>query len=356
MRALFIVHGNTQIGMGHVMRSLSLAEKFRERGHQVIFFSKYKSGSFVMKGRSFEVIECIDSEESADIEKFSYGATEELITDERVLAANISGKFDVILVDSYNVTQDFFVWLKKYSKCLVYIDDLNAFSYPVDILINGTAAAFDMRYEETQSARLLLGISYNLIRKEFQNLSCRKVNAEIKNVLITTGNSDPCDMIGKILEILREKNIYQDFIFHIIVGSGFRQEKWGKLDILTSSSVILHRSPSSMSEIMLKCDLAITAGGSTIYELAACGVPIIAFAYAENQIPQVMAMEREGLLQYIGMFNSIKWETLIEHIKYLNENYEVRRKLTWKLQSLVDAKGTLRIVKVVESMCSLRNE
>lgn len=349
---LFIVHGNAQMGMGHVMRSLSLAEAFRERGHQVFFFSKYKPGASIIEDKGFEVIGCIESEASADIEKFSYGAAEELITDKKVLGANISENLDVILVDSYNVTQDFFVWLKKYSKCLAYVDDLNAFSYPVDILINGTAAAFDMGYEKIQSARLLLGGSYNLIRKEFQNLPCHKVNAEIKNVLITTGNSDPCNMTGKILDILKEKKIYQDFIFHIIVGSGFGRDKRKKFAMLAGPCVVLYDSPGSMSEIMLKCDLAITAGGSTIYELAACGVPIIAFAYAENQLPQVIAMEREGLLQYIGMFDSLKKEALIDYIQYMRENYEVRRELTRKLQSLVDAKGALRIVEVVESVSS----
>lgn len=355
MRVYFIVHGNSKIGMGHVMRSLSLAEAFRERGHSVSFFSKYNLGIGIIRKRGFEVhcipgyIEAEETEEKGT-EGFFYGTRQEAIYEAEYISAQIKESADILIVDSYNVNKEFFSILKRKAKCLIYIDDLNAFSYQVDVLINGSSAAHNMGYEKIQTAQLLLGLQYNLIRREFKNLPLRDVKAEVENVLITTGNSDPCHMTEKILKIFKEEKAFQKFKLHVIIGSGFDADGSMDFDALNELSVFLYHKPENICEIMLKCDLAITAGGSTIYELAACGVPCIVFAYADNQIPQIIEMEKEELLQYIGRYQSINKAMLIRHIQYMQEQYQLRKNLIKKLQTLVDGRGASRIVEEIEKM------
>ena len=182
MKVCFIAHGSENIGMGHVMRSLSLAEAFRERNNEISFFSKYKLGVNEIKAQGFKIIGGIQSTRHNNKQGFCYGDNSELAKDVQNLASNSLGIFDVIVVDSYNVTKEFFIELRKHTKCLIYIDDLNAFTYPVDIILNGTASAKDMGYEKCQQAYLLLGLKYNLLRNEFRNIPKKEVHKEFKNI------------------------------------------------------------------------------------------------------------------------------------------------------------------------------
>jgi len=75
-----------------------------------------------------------------------------------------------------------------------------------------------------------------------------------------------------------------------------------------------------MSEIMLKCDVAVTAGGSTMYELAACGIPMVTFIYADNQRPAVEMLEQEG---YIVKLRGKVFFSVDEKIFWFGKSYEI---------------------------------
>ena len=352
MNVYFVVHGSAHIGMGHVMRSLSLAEAFRECGHQVVFFSKYEPGIARIRKSGFPVRIIPGFGEKKKVKGFFYGNPEEALQDAQYIWKQLSETADIIIVDSYNVTPEFFRTLKKASRYLVYIDDLNAFSYPVDFLINGSAAAMDMGYEKTQSAQLLLGLSYNLIRKEFRDLPLRQSKEKITDILLTTGNSDPCHMTEMFRDILAGENIFRNINFHVIIGSGFGPGNLKDLNTWADLTVYFYEQPERVSMIMQKCDLAITAGGSTLYELAACGVPAIAFAYAKNQIPQILALEKRELLYYIGIYQNINKDKLVKSISYIQENSAFRNNISQKMQTLIDARGVLRLINELEKHIS----
>lgn len=348
MKVYFIAHGSAETGMGHIMRSLSLAEAFRERGHEVYFFSKYKAGIILIEKYGFPVNFIPTPTEQKRTDGFYYGNFQEAMLDAQYIYTNLKDSADLIIIDSYNICKDFFMILKNRTKYLAYIDDLNAFSYPVDFLINGSASALDMGYEKTQSSHLFLGLSYNLLRREFCDLPMRHINKTITDVLFTTGNSDPYHMTEKIRDIVVKEKISENLTFHVIIGSGFQAGNLKELKTWKGRTVYFYEQPKQISLIMQKCDLAISAGGSTLYELAACGVPTIVFAYADNQIPQILAMDKKGLLQYIGKAKNVNREKMIKSILEFQTNTDRREKLIKQLQSLIDAKGGLRIVEGVE--------
>lgn len=352
MRVYFIAHGNDKVGMGHIMRTLSLAEAFRECGHDVSFFSRYKQGLDIITNKGFDVKKL--PEQNSDIERpgFFYGSQEELERDPDVISDELAEQPDIIVLDSYNVTALYLERLRNLTKCLVYIDDLNAFSYPVDILINGTASADEMGYEEMQEAKLLLGVKYNLLRKEFKEIAKRDVKRSISDIIITTGNSDPLHMTEKLLRCLMYEKKFSTHQYHVIVGTGFEKNIWMDKEIAENRHIFLYDKPSNMPEIMLKCDMAVAAGGSTLYELAACGVPAVVFAYADNQLAQIKALEKKGLLRYIGRYNEVDDRCLVENSIYLKDHFEYRKSMVRQLQMLVDGNGTHRIVKKVEEWIS----
>lgn len=346
MRVYIIAHGSAQTGMGHVMRSISLAEAFRAHGHTVTFFSKYGQGISRIQGAGIEVNK-IPAGTSSEGKGFFYGNPGELVGDLAAVRKQIVKKADAIIVDSYNVSCGFFNGLREMTDCLVYVDDLNLFPYPVDILVNGTAAAFGMGFEKSQSAQLLLGMEYNQVRGEFSGLLPRRTQGDITDILITTGNSDPFHMTEKILRMLTAEGQFSRFKYHVIVGGGFEKDIWSDADILGSRQVRLYDSPGNMREIMTGCDLAISAGGSTLYELAACGLPTAAFAYADNQLLHIKALERQGALKYIGYYNELEGQNLAGCINQLMRA-EIRQEMSIRQQALVDGKGCRRIVEKIE--------
>jgi len=108
-----------------------------------------------------------------------------------------------------------------------------------------------------------------------------------------------------------------------------------------------------MSEIMLKCDVAVTAGGSTMYELAACGIPMVTFIYADNQRPAVEMLEQEGYIVNLGEYFSVEKNFWLKSMN-LFENKKLRETMSGNLQKLVDGKGAERVVEELETILEKR--
>ena len=341
MKICVIAHGGKSTGMGHVVRCLALAQEFRRQGHAVFFISKYAQGIQKIQEQAFPVYRIAGGDSAAG--GFFFG-DESALQDEwqqakRVLQEN---RPDAVLLDSYNVTPWYFLELKKYTGYVAYIDDVNRFVYPVDMLINGTASALDMQYTKYRAEEiLLLGLPYNLIREEFRDLPSPQIRGEICDILITTGSSDPHQVTQTLIGLLSAIPTTAACRLHAIVGAGF-----SNLDFPASPRLFLYPSPPQMSDIMRKCDIAISAGGSTLYELAACGIPTLAFAYADNQIPQMRALSRDGVLYDLGSYAGLDIQKLEKGIHFLR-NPADRQVLSAKLQNLVDGEGPSRVVKAI---------
>lgn len=343
---LFFAHGGKSVGMGHVIRCCSLADTFRSAGWKVSFYSKLKIGQTYIKKQKFSVFPSIAQVED-NAEDFSYGTEEELKKD-CVTIKKLCFQLhpDVIIADSYNVTDWYFKELRKQTKCLVYIDDVMAFPYDVDVVINQNIFAKKEDYTVLNSQqRFLMGTQYSLIRDEFCHLPKRVIGERIRNVMITTGAADPHNVTLHILQLC--KILTDEVQFHVVVGNAFSHRQ----DLLEYAEkhkeVVLYEQLSKMSSIMLKCDVAISAGGSTLYELAACGTPAMAFFYAENQRQIVEELERLGNILNLDSYEKLeenfmrKWEEI--------KVYARRKEMSCQMQKLIDGKGKLRIIEEIET-------
>ena len=318
----FRVDGGKHIGVGHIMRCLSLAKEFSKNDYKVYFLSKFKGGIEKIKEEGFEVIQLKNNDDKEKCTGFNYGDTDELQEEAHEIINTIKYyKIDLLFIDTYNVTEGHFLKIKPHVKKLGYIDDLNKFVYPVDILINGNITAEYMDYKKYSNDEImLLGPKYNLIREEFRNLPKRTINREVKEIIITTGGSDPRNMSSKITNMILQDEELRKLRINIIVGSGFDNKEELKEISKLNNNVILHENVKHISEIMLKSDIAISAGGSTLYELCACGTPTLAFIYAENQEFIVRKMKELGYVISLGWFNKLNGRNLIKPIKMLIKN------------------------------------
>lgn len=340
--------GGPAIGMGHIMRCLSLAVEFRKQGCKVYFLSRLEYGIQKIEEEGFEVLP-LSYRYSGGAEKFHYGETSALQQEAvEIINAVKKHEIDLLFIDTYNVTEKYLLQIKPHVKKLGYIDDLNGFVYPVDILVNGNIGAKYINYIRYSADEvMLLGPKYNLIRREFHNLPERKVNEKVREIMVTTGGTDPYSMSSKILNILLSDKEFRSLKINVIVGNSFDNKNELRRISCLNSNVTLHENIKKISSIMLASDIAISAGGSTLYELCACGTPTLAFSMADNQRDIVEAMDREGYIVSLGRYDEVTGERLINEFKKLYNDFEKRLKLRKKSQSMVDGNGARRVVSEV---------
>lgn len=339
------VDGNEIIATGHVMRCLSVAEQLRKLNMEVIFVVADDRPRELIEGRGFsvDVLDSVWNEMDSETEKMI-----DYIHDNQV---------QILLLDSYYVTKDYLQNLSRYTK-IVYIDDLCTFDYSVHTIVHyyvfGDEQHYIRMYEEMGNKDipvLLCGGIYIPLREEFMYRPY-PLQSEAKKVLITTGGTDQLNVAGNILESVILDDFCMELEYHVIVGC-FNQNK-EHLYALSErhSNIYLHENVTNMSEWMRSCDIAISAGGTTLYELCACGIPTICLEIAANQ-EGAIAWEQRDYMTYAG--NACKdmndcVTRCIEGVQQYMQNYELRKRRSRRMQELVDGNGARRIAEYIATL------
>jgi UDP-2,4-diacetamido-2,4,6-trideoxy-beta-L-altropyranose hydrolase len=336
---LFIrADANSIIGSGHIMRCLSIANAAKKAGINCIFISADREAEDVVLSNGFSYI-CLDS---------SWNQLDNEI--EKLKSLIKSLKIKKLLLDSYYVANNYLNALKEYTN-LIYLDDLNKSVYPVDVLINYNIYAEKLDYKQynLEKTKLLLGCRFVPLREEFQNRN-HEIKTDVTNILVTTGGSDIYNVAGNLVEYLNQNSLYHNINFHIVVGSFNRHID--KLNNLSNkyNNIVLHNNVTEMSKLMLECDLAVSAGGSTLYELCSCGIPAISFSLADNQLYGVTEFDKRNLIYYAGDVRR-SLDSCIKKIedrtnKLIKDN-KLRRGLSNNMKAIVDGYGAERIIKKI---------
>jgi UDP-2,4-diacetamido-2,4,6-trideoxy-beta-L-altropyranose hydrolase/UDP-4-amino-4,6-dideoxy-N-acetyl-beta-L-altrosamine N-acetyltransferase len=375
LRILFIAHGGRSCGMGHVMRCLTLADALYEISdqshhdlqhnscddsqHNLPDDSQYSLSDDLQHIISDEFVDtyCEKNLEITFYSRYLEGATHIILRGYPVLCEESDASeqpWDIIIIDTYEVTPDYLEEWTARGKT-VYIDDLNAFPYPTDMILNGNLTAQQLHYKPTFPAqKLLLGLPYLLLRREFVDLPKREAAPTPGRLLLTTGASDSSNVTCRLLHWLLADKRFDAIQFDVIIGPAFDKAE----EILElaepHSRIHCYQNPKNMPQIMLQADLAISAGGGTLYELAACGVPTLAFIYSENQLGLVSYMEELGYLVSLGWQQDLTPSNLTDHLATLIDDYPTRQAMVPKLQTLIDGQGPRRAGEAILSLPSAR--
>lgn len=329
MNVFILTEGSKQIGLGHITRCLSLCQAFEEKGILPEFI--------------------INGDETA--EEFLKGERHKILdwTFNEGKALDYVKEADIVIIDSYLAEYDFYQNISKLVKVPVYIDDNKRLDYPGGIVVNGTLYAEEMGYKERKDVVYLLGSKYTALRKEFWEVPEKEIKGDLENVMITFGGDDSRNMTPKILKFLNQN--YPALNKNVIIGGSFQDINKYEIEILKDSNTDLIYSPDAggMKKAMLEADIAVSAGGQTLYELARVGVPTIAVAIADNQLYNVRGWQKAGFIYYAGW-----WETKnvirnigesLEHLRDYNsrkEKYQIGR-------GLISGKGSIEIVNYLFS-------
>ncbi len=333
---LFRADGNAKIGSGHIMRCLSIADAFKRKNKESCFLLADKAFLSLIESRGYAV-HILDSD---------YRNLDSEI--EQVKTAVCNYQSEMVIIDSYYVAKNYLKGLKELVR-LVYVDDLATFAYPVDMLVNYNAYGPYIAYKELYAKenetlpQLVLGLQYVPLREMFRNVPMRKQNEIVKNVLISTGGSDPIHLALKLAQYITKNSCSQRF--HILVGA--MNADYGRLKYIaeTSNNIIVHHNVNDMRKLISFCDIAISAAGSTMYEIAACGVPMIIYVLADNQIPGAEAFEKLGLAISCGDLRDKDdaARILMNSVDSLAINFALRKQIGEKMQYMVDGLGADRL-------------
>lgn len=359
---------NSKIGMGHVMRCLSVADALVKRGEEVLFVTADDTPVPLLtkKGIPYRVLHTDYADMEAELPEL-WNALSELPQGPGVPEAALPQRNTFILVDSYYVTEKYLAALKK-RITTIYMDDIYAFSYPVDMLINYNIYGEEMGYEKDAAfadTKLLLGTEYVPLREEFSAgagyVQSRKVlslgaanvtPAADGGILITTGGSDSFNLAGQLLMEAMKYDALKEKEYHVVSGS--LNPHIGELQALAEKheNIHIHCNVTNMAELMAESEVALSAGGSTLYELCAMGVPVIAFSFAENQERLVQTFVKRGIAQYGGNYRTDgnkMIQNTIAGLETLLEDENLRAEYRKKARTLVDGKGADRIAEAILS-------
>ncbi len=334
--------GNAKIGAGHLMRCLTIADELRKLvdSRQILFVcADLQSAELALK-RGYEAF--LLWSDPCDMEA-------ELSAWPRIPVKNKGTS--IIIVDSYFATKRYLQKLREYGS-VTLLDDMGEDCFPVDRLINYNAFADVERYENLyrdSNAELILGSAYVPIRPQFSE-KAYEVREQAENVLITTGGGDIDNIAGRILKGIQEKETDGRLNYHLVAGSFNPHYEWMKALEKKSAHIHIYHNVQDMADLMSRCDLAVTAGGSTVYELAAMGVPFICFSYAENQEKMTEFLDRKGIACSAGAYHRDPDAVLGRIAQWtveLARDPEKRTKCYTTERRLTDGLGAKRLAEIL---------
>lgn len=338
MKIFIRADGGKSIGMGHVMRMLVLASQLKKR-NEIIFLcindksDKYDAGIEKIRNSYFEVIEIENNN---------------II--ENIIKIQNKHNADVLISDTYEVDEEYFNILKPYFKLTGYVDDVNKCYMNVDFIINQNINAKKIDYSKTtkENTNLFLGLDYCMLREEFKIAYKEKETKEsVEDILLTVGGMDDDNNTMKILnniKVLKQK-------IHVVLGNAFNKEVINEIYKFSKEykNIYLYEN-ANMSELMKKCDIAISACGSTIYELCAMNVPSVGIIIADNQRAVAKLMKEEKLILDTVSIEQLEGNRILELVKLLIDDNILRKEIKNHSSRIINLYGVEKLVENIERL------
>lgn len=332
---------SSQVGMGHFNRCSALAHEFAVNSHNVFLVTSETSIIPVWIQQVYKNTLRVSKEWDIDSER---PVIEELLRNNRI---------DIVIIDTYRATKTYYEFILDYANFLVVFDDMGSIDVPAKILINGNIYAPQMPYSQCdKDTLLLLGSEYLALRPLFKKVKPIEIRREVKKVLITFGGGDILNSTPVIINTLMHSlGMVKNMEYYVLVGPGFKNIDQIEDVCKGFNNIKLIFNPENVVDIMKEMDLAISAAGSTVYELACLGIPNIIFTVVDNQELIAKTMCNEGICLDAGDFNLFSKEKFLGLMSQVS-NYYLRRRMQEKALNTFDALGAERCVDRIVKFAS----
>ena len=328
MKILIRTDASVEIGIGHLMRCLTLADQLQGNGAEVAFVCHDLPDEMTnmldtrgYRNMHLPLVEAANNTQQIDAEE-TIKAGKQLFPD----------GIDWLVVDHYGLDSTWESLLRPHARKLLVIDDSANRPHDCDLLLDQNYYRdLDRRYQDLVPDKCitLLGPAYALLRQEFVDArkQLRVRDGSVSRILIFFGGSDSTNQTQKALNaltILSEPDIAVD----VVVGATnpFRDKIRHLCEKMPN--VQYHCQATNMAELILAADIAIGAGGATTWERCSLGLPTLTVVFADNQLQTTLDLENYGAIKFLGWADTITEERLASSIKDLIENPVLLENLT----------------------------
>lgn len=332
---IFRCNASATVGMGHLMRSRTFAAELRKHGRDC-----------VMVGPSN------DYRTPADNELFIDWAPENPWTSgkEDALAfmeiARAHGATHAV-IDDYRADEPFqdvlaeagLVWMQHF-------DASKERRFRADMLVHGSPSETEQHWRPNMlnpDGEMLFGPQYSILRPEFPPANLRPDQRDVRQILVSFGGGDDMGAIRLTLDALVD--LLPDVRFAVMSGAHNPNNAAIKSWIANhcEGRVTLHVQPPEVAGLFAACDLALLGGGTSIYEAASCGLPMVLTALADNQLRQCEAWEKMGAAVFLGPVAKLTPDALRQTVTELVDDGSRRANMSSIGRNAVDGRGAARL-------------
>ena len=342
MNIVFRADANSAIGTGHVMRCLALAQAWQDEGGVAIFAAAELPDLLAtrlgVEGLTVEPIAAKrGSAEDADaLSKYAKDAGA-----------------DWVVIDGYCFGKQYQAQVKSSGPRLLVIDDHGQNQgYCADFILDqNVTAAHQVYADRPEYSRLLLGTRYALLRREFRRVSLRDIPSIANKLLITMGGSDPRQLTERVLRAVRWLDV-SDLEIAVVSGPGKPPDSGSQPLSSVPMKVRTVSNPENMFALMDWADFAISAAGSTCWELCFAGLPALLIPVSDNQLPLADELNRREIA--ISLRPDQLDSQLQAILPDVLQNSKQRRRMSELGTQLVDGRGGERIAAILSDNVQLR--
>lgn len=339
---------SAEVGSGHVMRCLALAQAWQEIGGEATFITASPVRALETRLRA----------DRFDVEhlKAAPGNSEDarpVIETARKVGASW------VVVDGYVFGAAYQKSIKDAELGLLFVDDNgHAGHYCADLVLNQNLHASESLYKNREShTQLLLGPKYALLRREFLQCRGRKLDTPdvARKVLVTMGAADTDDVTLKILQALDHIGVEGAEAIVLVAGNSRHLDAVQSAAKQIALPVKLKQDAANMPELMAWADVAVIACGSTCWELAFMGVPAITVVTADIQLGVAGALHEAGILNTMGWWHTMSAEGLATELTTLMLDRALRVRKIRMGREMVDGRGAETVVEILLTRPAVRD-
>jgi UDP-2,4-diacetamido-2,4,6-trideoxy-beta-L-altropyranose hydrolase len=348
MNVVIRADASVNIGSGHVMRCLVLAEALKEKNYLVTFVCRSQPGDMVsfIKERGFDVV-CLDEiipaiqpKNSADYLAWLQCPIEKDTND---FLSRINNA-DIVVTDHYAIGKEWQSIVREKLNCrIVAIDDLNRL-HDADLIIDQNLwRDLELRYSSCKG-RKLLGPKYALLRPSFKKL--KKIECKVKDqVIVFFGGSD---LTKECFKLVKALSYSKSLPFSVKIVAGRSNPNFKELlELSQNVDIEIVRYLDNFDIELRYSKYVIGASGVSNWERFCLQVPASVVSVAENQIELSEYLAELDLIRYLGSSNETTANEYLDELAYLKLNWS---KIVKPKSVDVDGLGVTYIVDEIGKM------
>jgi UDP-2,4-diacetamido-2,4,6-trideoxy-beta-L-altropyranose hydrolase len=333
MKIVLRADASRLIGVGHVMRSMTLGAAAVQRGHAVELHSKTLPALLSERARDLgiELVEVIAAGTPHEADGL-------LKTDA-----------DLICLDGYDFERGLLDSLRSARGALMAIDDNREMPLDhIDVILNQNAHASPELYADLEPWLVLVGPQFALVRHEITALRQRqRVQSKPIRILVSMGGTDPAGLTLPLIEMLVQNT---DLVIDVALGVDNANADDCRMFASRSTNRVNVIRSEDLPVALARGDLALLAAGSTLWEAATLGVPTVAIVVAANQMASASAAADRGALIVNDATGGCDFDAVSRSISALAADRDRRRQMARAARTLIDGQGRTRVLHAIEAI------